>query len=355
MGKKSSPPPPPDYTATAEKTAASQKAAADAQTLANRPNQVNAAGDTSTWTTGPDGRPVQTTALGAQGQAQQGVQNTLANNAGQQAIDALGKPLDFSGATKIGDYDMGALQGVDAEKLRSGAGQFNMDPTGNSQAIQDATYGLLAPQRKMASDSEIQRLKSQGLTEDSAAFQRAMLRQNQADTDAQLKSLLAGQQEYGNQFQRGLAANNQNFGQQTQAEQFAAGLRGQQFGEQTSQIGLQGTKRQQDIQEMLTQRQVPMNELQQTLQMQQGQQNPQFGSFMGATNEGYTDYSGAAKQQYDAEVAQANAKAKAKGGMMSGLGTLAGGAAGFFFGGPAGAALGAKLGGAAGGMIGGGG
>ena len=48
----------------------------------------------------------------------------------------------------------------------------------------------------------------------------------------------------------------------------------------------------------------------------------------------------------------ANAKAAAsKGGMMGGLGTLAGGAIGAFYGGPAGAQAGASIGGAAGGLF----
>jgi hypothetical protein len=326
MGKKSKPPPAPDYTPLAEKTATSANEAATATTMQNRPNQVDIYGNTSTWTTDAEGRPVQTQTLGADSQGQLDRQNAMIGTAQDQAAAATGSPLDFSGATKVGNYDMGALQGVDANGLRAGAGQFNMDPMGNSKEIQDATYGLLAPQREMARNSEIQRLKSQGLTEDSPAFQRAMLRQGQADTDAQLKSLLAGQSEYGNQFARASGQNQQNFGQRSDAEKFAMGLRGQQFGEQGSQLELDSTKRNQDIQEMLTQRQVPLNELEQKMGMQSGG-GPAFGQFAGATDQQGVDYLGAADKQYQANVGATNAKNQGKSNTMSGIASLAGTAA----------------------------
>lgn len=139
------------------------------------------------------------------------------------------------------------------------AGGFNMDPTGNSQAIQDATYKLLSPQRTEARNAEIQRLKNQGLTEDSPAFQRAIQRLDQGDTQAQLQALLAGQSEYGNAFNRGMGQNQQNysqnmglrgqlaneqnlqFNQQQANASLANQIRGQQTAEQSQQFGQQTT------------------------------------------------------------------------------------------------------------------
>jgi hypothetical protein len=326
MGKKSKPPPPPDYTGLAEKTAASQAEAAAKTTLENRPNQVDIYGNTSTWTVGPDGRPVQTQSLGATGQQQLDTQNQMIGTAQGQVTDALGKPLTTEGMREYGDYDFSKLQGVDAEGLKAGAGMFGMDPMGNSKAIQDATYGLLAPQREMARNAEIQRLKNQGLTEDSPAFQRAMLRQGQADTDAQLKSLLAGQQEYGNQFQRGLSANQLNFGQKSDAEKFAMALRGQQFGEQGADIEQDAGTRAAQLAEATHLRQQPLNELQQLMGMSSGQ-GPAFGQFMGATGTEGTDYLGAAKDLYGAQVGATNAKNQGKANTASGIASLAGTAA----------------------------
>lgn len=83
----------PNFTQLAEQTANSQNAAVNAQTLANRPNQMNAYGDTSTWTIGPDGRPMQTTQF-SQANQQKLDQNNQAMLALQKQIAAqAGKPL----------------------------------------------------------------------------------------------------------------------------------------------------------------------------------------------------------------------------------------------------------------------
>ena len=326
MGKKSKPPPAPDYTGLAEKTAASQKEAAAAETLANRPNQTDVYGNTSTWSQDPSGAWTQTQTLGESGQKILDEGNALREGSAGQVRDALGNPLTTEGMREYGDFDMSKLQGVDAEGLRSGAGLFNMDPMGNSKEIQDATYGLLRPQREQAMSGELQRLASQGLTEDSPAWQRAMLRQNQADTDAQLKSLLAGQQEYGNQFQRAMGQNQQNFGQRSEAEKFALGLRGQQFGEQATDIGMDAAAREQQLNEAITLRQQPLNELQQLMQMQ-SYSNPQFGNFAAATGAKGTDYLGAGKQQSADALGATNAANAGKAGVTSGIVGLAGAAA----------------------------
>ena len=83
----------PNFTQLAEQTANSQNAAVNAQTLANRPNQMNAYGDTSTWTIGPDGRPMQTTQF-SQANQQKLDQNNQAMAALQKQISAqAGQPL----------------------------------------------------------------------------------------------------------------------------------------------------------------------------------------------------------------------------------------------------------------------
>jgi hypothetical protein len=203
---------------------------------------------------------------------------------------------------------------------------FNLDPKGNSKEIQDATYGLLRPQREMATNSELQRLASQGLTEDSPAWQAAMLRQGQADTDAQLKSLLAGQQEYGNQFNRALQQNQSNFGQKSDAEKFALALRGQQFGEQATDIGMDAATREQQLGERITLRDQPLNELQRLMAMN-SYSNPQFGNFASAAHAGGTDYSGAAKDSYAAATGATNAANAGRANVTSGIVGLAGAAA----------------------------
>lgn len=83
----------PDFTKLAEQTAGSRNAAVDAQTLANRPNQTNAMGDTSTWTMGPDGRPVQKTQFGAANQQRFDQNSDIMSKLQGQIANQAGQPL----------------------------------------------------------------------------------------------------------------------------------------------------------------------------------------------------------------------------------------------------------------------
>jgi hypothetical protein len=287
------PPALPDYKGLAEQTTASQAAATQGQTVANRPNQIDQYGNTVTWAQGPSGQWTQSTQLGQQGQQALDQQNQMRTGLLGQAGAATANPLDPS-----------QWQGVDFSKL-NGAGQFNMDPTGNSKAIQDATYGLLAPQRDQARASEVQRLKNQGLTEDSPAFQRAMARLGSDDTDAQLKSLLAGQAEYGNAFNRGLNASNQNFGQNLQQQTFAQQLRDKQMGEAQ------------------TLRQQPLSDLK-GLMDSSAFYKPEFSSFVGAGNPGGTDYLTAGQNLFASQQNQYNANQLNRSNMIGGVMDLGG-------------------------------
>lgn len=341
MGKKAKPPPPPDYTALAKQTADSANAAAEANTRANRPNQTDVYGNTSTWSEDAAGNWTQNQKLGESGQRQLDTGNALSEQLSGQVSDALKNPYSTEGLPELSNYDPSKLQDVDANGLRSKAGMFNMDPTGNSQAIQDATYKLLQPQRDQARASELQRLKNQGLTEDSPAFQRAMQRQGDEDTSAQLRSLLAGQTEYGNAFNRGLDANKSNFDQSYKSEDFARALRGDQWNEQGDQAKMNMGLREYGLNEQKFMRESPLNELEQMKRIN-AQYNPQFGNFMGATAGQGTDYYGAAKDKYGADVAQVNAANASKSALTSGLMTMAG----TVMGGPVGGMIGSALGGA---------
>jgi hypothetical protein len=182
------------------------------------------------------------------------------------------------------------------------------------------------PQREQARAAEVQRLKNQGLTEDSPAFQRAIARQDTGDTDAQLKSLLAGTTEYGNQFQRGLSQNQSNFGQRSDAERFAMGLRGQQFGEQSADIDRDAAARKAGLDERIGLRNQSIDELTALSSVPQGN-GPAFGQFAGATDQQGVDYLGAAKEQYGAGVNATNARNQGKANTASGIASLAGTAA----------------------------
>jgi hypothetical protein len=178
----------PNYTDLAEKTAASKNAQVDKQTLLNRPNQTNAQGDTTQWTIDPvTGQSVQKTAFGG------------ANQAAYDQSQAL----------------MTALRGKASGNLATGNNPAIdvMNPVGNATEIQDAYMKLQQPGLDRQRAAYIQRLRSQGVPENSVIMQNAMRTQGNVETDASLKGLLAGTTEYGNQFQRSLQGNNQQFNQ----------------------------------------------------------------------------------------------------------------------------------------------
>ena len=350
MGKKSKPPAAPDYTALAKQTADSQNQQIAAQTTANRPNQTNPYGS-SQWTQGPDGQWSQNVSLSAPGQAQLDQGRQIGSGLLTQAGQAMQNPIDMSGMPGYSGYDTSGMVKPDYSNL--GGGQFSMNPVGNSKAIQDAWMSQLQPQRDLARASEIQRLKNQGLTENSEAFQRGMTRLDQGDIAAQNQALIAGTQEYGNQFNRGMGQNAQNFGQNASTQQLIQALRGQQFGEQGSEAGLNMAQRQQQLAEQLTQRNSPLSEYGQLQGMLP--QSPYGTQFTNAQSGQGVDYSTAGQNQYQAALADFNAKQAKRGGMLRGIGTIGGGILGGIFGGPGGAMLGSSVGGSIGGAFGGGG
>jgi hypothetical protein len=245
MGSDAKLPTAPNFTGLAEQTAASKNAQLAQQTLANRPDQTNAQGDTSQWSQDPvTGAWSQKTAYGAQNQG-------------------------------LYDQSMGlasALRGRASSNLSAGP----MSASGNSKDIQNAWMAQLQPQRDLARQGEIQRLKNQGLTEDSAAFQRAMLRLDEGDTQAQNTALINGTNEYNNQFNRNRSNVNDIYTQMGQVQNTTPGA-------------------------------------------------PQFSNVPSAGLGNGVDYTGAGVNQYNAGLANYNAEAAAKANKAAGYGQLAGG------------------------------
>jgi hypothetical protein len=196
------------------------------------------------------------------------------------------------------------LQDVNVNGM--GGGLFDMDPTGNAANIQDATYKLLSPQRQLERNSEIQRLKNQGLTEDSPAFQRAIQRLDQGDTDAQLKALLAGTTEYGNIFNRGVDKSKLNFGQNLDTQKLATELRSNQFGEQKDMANFNDDQRGRQLTERSTLRSQPLNDLA-ALMKTPGFNAPEFGKFVEAGDPGGTDFLTSGANAYNAGINNWNA------------------------------------------------
>lgn len=380
MGKKSAPPPPPDYAAIASQQADINKKTANEQTVTNRPDQNTPWGQTQ-WSQGPDGSWTQNVSLNPEDQTLldnsrylQGTQQGVASDLMGNIDDTLKTPVSLDGLPQIQGFDLSKLpQFGDPNQIRQGAGdQGQLDLSqlpqlqdagfGSVQEVSDAMMGRMAPQRAQARESEIQRLKNQGLTEGSEAFQRAMTRLDQGDTDAQQQSLLAGTKAYGDIFGRELAARQQGLGEQqsvadlrnqnrnttvnenSQIQAMLSALRGQQVNEQQAVSNFTGQQRQQSLSEQKMVRDAPLDDY---LRLVAGTtpSSPNMPSFMGGTAYQGADMAGAADKTYAAQVAAAQASAAKSSGLTSGLFGLAGSV----MGGPIGGMIGKSIGGAIGG------
>ena len=230
-----------DPMALAREQADAQSRLLQQQTVANRPNQVGPNGS-STWTQDPaTGQWTQKTELNAQDQArldsQRQASGTMASAGAALApgvAAGYSHPLNYDNATKMSGYDLGAINQATG-KMDAGFDSV--------QGIRDAMMSRLQPQRDAARASEQQRLRNQGLTDTSEAYNTAMSRLDRGDTDAQMQALLAGASEHNNIFNRQLARGNQMFGQQG------------------SMANLSGQQRQQNISEANALRDRPLTEL----------------------------------------------------------------------------------------------
>jgi hypothetical protein len=334
MGKKSTPAPP-DYTAAAKATAEGNQQNLAAQTLANRANQFTPWGslvwdrqvtknpltgeDEVTWTSYEDVAPELQQAL----QNEFGISNARTAIAGGllgRIADSYGQGLDLSGLPE--------MQSIDPSKFDDWS-RLTADPGfGAVQEVQDAMMSRMAPDLQQARDREVQRLKAQGITEGSMAFDRAMERLDRAETDARQQALLGAAQEYGNIFNRSAQATN-----------MANALRQAQMAEAANLMGASGSERTRAIQEMSFLRNLPLNELNALLGGGQVQ-NPQFENYNLAGYMPGPDLMGAAKADYQARLDAANAANAGKSNLTKGLFGLAGSA----IGGPIGGVLGGQLG-----------
>lgn len=174
----------PDYSALGREQARLQNEMLDRQTQANRPNQSTPWAST-TWTTGPDGKPMQQVALnGGLGEAANALQGQLAQN--------MKAPLDFSGLPELGT-------GEEAERRASeaayGQAKSRLDPMWQEQEERNRT-----------------RLLNQGLAEGSEAYNKAMDRLSNQRNDAYNQANFSAIRE-------GSAAGDRRFNQNMSARQ----------------------------------------------------------------------------------------------------------------------------------------
>lgn len=286
MGKKATPAPP-DYRAAAEETAEGNLAAINAQTEANRPNQVTPWG-TSSWAQDAEGRwtqnisltPEQQQALQSQfniGQSRSGLAEDMFGRVG----DELGGPMDWS---QFNEYQSDIGTGDDARQ----------------EAI-DAMYGQatsrLDSRMEMGQDSLESQLRNQGLNPGDKAYDDQLQMFRESETDAYNQAMFESIRHGGSEGSRVFGMNRDS----------AA------FGNQV---------RQAQISEEMQRRGFSLNEINALLTGQQIN-TPNMPGFAQAGAAPGPDYVGAADRGYQADLDSFNAEQSWANSLMSGAGSAA--------------------------------
>lgn len=273
----------PDPVATAQAQGAANQAAVRESALVNQINQVSPFGtETYTGAIGSPGR-TRTTALTPEGQQQLDLQNQIgtgllglgSNPLLSQVEGAVGTPLNFEG-----------LQGI------SGAGDLEGQGAGLEQATFQRGQNLLQPDMDRQRDQLTTQLANQGIPEGSEAYNEAVGRMER--------------------------------GQQSQLENLALSSVGAGRAEQTRLAGLEQGIRQQQIQERLTERGQPINELAALLQGAPAIQGPQFQTPL-QYNVGPAPYLSAQQLATGVGVSNAQNQGQIGAGLLGGVGSLFGG------------------------------
>ena len=156
---------PPNYQGAAQAQAASSGAAVGAQTRANRPDQTNAFGTTSSWTQGPDGQWVQ--------------QNRFGGDVGDLS-HILGGAARTAAATPLGTGDSARQEATDASMAYA---RSQMDP--QFARRQESLDAQLANQGLSPTDQAAQVEQDQLGRERESAYLGAQANAQQVGTQAQ--------------------------------------------------------------------------------------------------------------------------------------------------------------------------
>lgn len=253
---KSNTPAAPNYEAAAEKTAAGNLEAAKYATRANRVNQYTPYGNL-TYEEKPDGTWSQTQSLTPQAQATLDKQMQLSDQYADTASQGFNKV-------------QGLLSNPEIDQSKLPARAMNV-----GQTAQDAIMSRLQPQLAQQEEALRTRLANQGITLGSDAYGKEMTAQGQRGNDLQLQAALQG-------------------------------------------IGLDQANRASALQEQAYMQDRPLN-LVNALRSGAQVQSPQFQTYAQQGQTAGPNYSQAAGQQYEADLANYNANQAQTSGIMSGL------------------------------------
>ena len=304
--------------------------------------QFTTDGDADTATVTQTLDPESQAALEAQQRIGRGLSETAERYALPTIQDFLKNRFDTSGydvKTSFGDNQ--TPQGVDAGlygNLKTDADLSGVAamPVNAGTTGQAAIMARLQPQLAQQSAATAQQLANQGITPGSEAYNNAMRQQQQSQNDLLSQAALQGigldmtanQQGYGQAMERAGFYNTsqgQGFGQAIAARQQGNEAIGQDYNQRRGAAQFGNEAQQQRLQQNLTLRNQPMNEILGLLSGAQIQ-TPQFQGYAGGGNIRPADVAGAATNQGNYNTAAYNARMGALGGLYSGLGSIAGGA-----------------------------
>jgi hypothetical protein len=330
------PPPPPDYKAQAEATSASNQQAQTAADWANRPDVVTPWGQESWASTSQidpaTGKPVtkwtQTQTLDPQAQAtldaQQSGDLAKAQLAQQQlgrVGSAFGQEFDTSGMQALAgvpEAGQGLMAGLDMSKL----GAMPQADAAERQRIENMMFERMRPEHEQMQQGLETKLQNMGLTRGTPQFNRELQRLQDQQGRERFNAMEAGGQEMERMFNMGMRGREQGFNELMGAGTFQNQAQGQKYGQQQTSAAYQNQLRQQQMAEAMQKRNLPLNEYNALMSgTQVGQlETPDFAKSQSA---GGTDYTGAAKDAYSAQMDAYNAKQASKQGLMSGIGGIA--------------------------------
>ena len=323
----SSPPPAPDYEGAAEATSEGNIRAAQIQTQANRPDEYTPYGS-RTWTkdTTFDEDAYNTALQAWQAGRPEGIQNDMEGSntdyfLNQAEIDAYGDAPSTSpfmtdswrsdinltgegqqlfdadtrnklGMADLSEQGMAQLDDVFGEKFELDPNRPSYEGPGtygeNRQKTMDSMLARVNEQTEQDRDNKRSQLIAQGIPPGSEAWKREMDQINENLTDARQQAEIAATDQAGREYQSSLAGADQKYGAQTD-------------------------ERSRMIQELLMNRQTPLNEFN---AFRTGSQvnMPSFGSYGQQGQTVGADYTGATAGQsaydiagYNADVSSQNA------------------------------------------------
>ena len=356
MGKPSAPPPP-DYAGAATAQGAANVDAARVSGRMQNPNIYTPYGNqVVTW--GPNDQATVTRTLSPEQQALLNGQNALSMGllgTAQSGLNRVDQMMNSNYNPNVPGLQFGANQvplatGVNANNIQSdydpgGQIQRNLgidDYSKNRDQVTEAYMSRIRPEFDRQEEATRNRLMNQGIMPGNEASNADLDTLGRARNDATQQAYLAGGQEqsrmhglalqggqFANQAQaqaNSQSANAANFYNSAQAAQFAQGMQnaglynqGQQgiFGNQMSNAGFNNQAVAQGIQQYLTQRQLPLNEIN-ALRTGSQVNNPQFQNYQGASTQA-GNFQQAAQQQGTWDMNRYNQNVGTYNNFMGGL------------------------------------